>query len=63
MPLKRVKLESPGLREDLRKLGVGLILAAVVGWLLQNGSFNALYAVGIGFFLWLSGLIRFEEGE
>ena len=61
--MRLLKIEPSNLREDLRKLGVSLILAGVVGWLFQNGSFNALYAVGIGFFCWLSGLIRIEEGE
>jgi hypothetical protein len=62
MPLKRIQIDFPGLQEDFRKLGLGLMLASSIGALLQNGGFtNALFTLAIGFALWAIGIIRIME--
>ena len=61
-PLRRVKLDPSALQEDARKLGVGLMLAGLVGWLLQDGSLNAIYAGTVGTLLIFIGSIRIVEG-
>jgi len=59
--LRRLRLDPSALQEDARKLGVGLILAGLVGWLLQDGSLNAIYAGTVGIVLVFIGSIRMER--
>jgi len=62
-PLRQIKLDLPALQEDFRKIGGALFLAGFIGWLLQNGSTNAIFAIVLGVAMWLSGLIRAPEDE
>jgi hypothetical protein len=62
-PLRQIKLDLPALQEDFRKIGGALFLAGFIGWLLQNGSTNTIFAIVLGVAMWLSGLIRAPEDE
>lgn len=61
--MRRIRLDLSALQEDFRKLGVGLMLAGLVGWLLQNGSLNAIYAELAGMLLLFAGIVRAQEDE
>lgn len=39
------------------------MLAGLVGWLLQNGSLNAIYAELAGMLLLFAGIVRAQEDE
>ena len=62
----RIRVELEDFREDLRKLGLALLIASMIGGLLQD-QFSGEIAVGgaiLGVLIWWSGLIRTNrEGD
>lgn len=60
------KVDDKLLREDLRKIGVTLILSGFVGFILPSDKIDILHAVIIlvvGMGVWSNGLIKTVEND
>ncbi len=58
-----IRIDREALQEDLRKLGVGVLVASLVGGLFQEHvpTMAAILGGAAGLGLWVSGLARGQE--
>lgn len=57
-----INFNQDALHDDLRKIGIGALLAGIVGMVINQVSLlNGLLAIIIGTMFWVAGLVTVED--
>ena len=61
-----ISIDSVSLREDARKVGLGLVTAGFLGYVLQTDKINpseSMLIFGVGMMIWVLALLKPSEND